>query len=147
MNGGFIMAKLYKDFFKDKDILFVGYSSRNNAYSREIYQALTNNQFKVYPYNKKENATYDLKVYKKLEELPAMPKNAFVLLNKNNTTAAVKELIGKGVKRILFRSAGNVDPAALAECEKAGVETAFGCPLMLYGTGFHKFHAFLAGVK
>jgi acyl-CoA synthetase (NDP forming) len=141
------MAKLSKDFFKDKEILFVGYSSRNSAYSREIYQAFTNHQYKVYPYNKKENASYDIKVYKTLEELPVMPKSAFVLLNKNNTAAAVKELINKGVKRILFRSASYVDPVTLAECEKAGVETALGCPLMLYGTGFHKLHAFFAGVR
>lgn len=138
------MAKLSKNFFKDKEILFVGYSSRNNAYSKEIYQAFVNNQFKVYPYNKKENATYDLKVYRTLEELPVMPKTAFVLLNKDNAAKGAKELIDKGVQRILFRSA---DTQTLAECAKAGVEATVGCPLMLYGTGFHKVHAFFAGVK
>jgi acyl-CoA synthetase (NDP forming) len=138
------MSKLYKDFFKDQDILFVGYSSRNNAYSKEIYQAFVNNQKKVYPYNNKEKAEYDVKVYQKLEELPVMPKSAFVLLNKNNAAKAGKELIAKGVQRILFRQA---DPEILAECAKAGVETAVGCPLMIYGTGIHKFHAFFAGVK
>ena len=144
MNGGYSMAKLYKNFFKDKDILFVGYSSRNNAYSKEIYQAFVNNQMKVYPYNKKENASYDVTVYKSLDELPMMPKSAFVLLNKSNAAKTVKELIDKGVQRILFRMA---DQDTLAECEKAGVEAIVGCPLMLYGSGFHKFHAFLAGVK
>jgi acyl-CoA synthetase (NDP forming) len=144
MNGGFSMAKLYKDFFKDKEILFVGYSSRDNAYSKEIYKAFVNNQKKVYPYNKKENATYDVKVYQKLEELPVMPKCAFVLLNKSNAAKEVKELIDKGVKRILFRVA---DPETLAVCANAGVEAAVGCPLMVYGTGLHKFHAFFAGVK
>lgn len=138
------MAKLYKNFFKDMDILFVGYSSRNSAYSKEIYQAFVNNQMKVYPYNKKENASYDVKVYKDLEELPVMPKSAFVLLNKSNAAKAVKELIDKGVQRILFRMA---DQETLAVCQKAGVEAIVGCPLMLYGKGMHKFHAFLAGVK
>lgn len=141
------MGKLYKDFFKDKEVLFVGYSSRNSAYSKEIFKGFTNNQFKVYPYNTKENATYDIKVYKNLAELPKMPKSVFILLNKENTTKAVKELIGKGVKRILFQSARTVDPATIAECEKVGIETAIGCPLMIYGTGMHKFHAFFAGVK
>ena len=138
------MAKLNKNFFKEKEILFVGYSSRNSAYSKEIYQAFINNQIKVYPFNKKENATYDVKVYQRMEELPVIPKSAFVLLNKGNAANEVKELIDKGVKRILFRSA---DAETLAECEKAGVEATVGCPLMIYGTGFHKFHAFLAGVK
>ena len=138
------MAKLYKNFFKDQDILFVGYSSRNNTYSKEIYQTLVNNQKKVYPYNKKADATYDIKVYHSLEDLPKMPKSAFVLLNKDNAAKAAKELISKGISRILFRTA---DQATLLECEKAGVEAVVGCPLMIYGTGMHKFHAFFAGVK
>ncbi len=141
------MNKVSKDFLKDGKVLFVGYSSRNSGYSKSIYQAFVNNQMKVYPYNTKENASYDVKVYNKLAELPVMPKDAFILLNKENTTKAVKELIGKGVKRILFHSAKSVDPATLAECEKAGIETAAGCPMMVYGTGFHKFHGLLAGVK
>ena len=141
------MVKISKDFFKDNEVLFVGYSSRNSAYSKSIYQAFTNNQMKVYPYNTKDNATYDIKVYENLAELPIMPKSAFILLNKENTTKAVKELIGKGVKRILFHSAKSVDPAILQECEKAGIETAAGCPLMVFGTGIHKVHAFFAGVK
>lgn len=141
------MKKLYKGFFSDKEVLFVGYSSRNAAYSKELFKGFADNNIKVYPYNTKENATFDIKVYKSLAELPVMPKTAFILLNKENTAKAVKELMGKGVKRILFQNAKNVDPATVAECEKAGIETAAGCPLMIFGTGFHKFHAFFAGVK
>lgn len=137
------MSKLYKTFFKDKDILFVGYSSRNSAYSREIYRAFVNNQMKVYPYNKKD-ASYDVKVYHSLDELPVMPKSAFVLLNKSNAAKVVKELIDKGVQRILFRVA---DQDTLEECEKAGIEAIVGCPMMIYGKGLHRVHAFLAGVK
>ncbi len=73
------MVKLSRSFFTDKDVLFVGYSSRNNAYSKEIFKAFTDNHMKVYPYNTKENATYDTKVYKSLEELPSVPKTAFIL--------------------------------------------------------------------
>jgi len=141
------VKKLYKEFFKDKEILFVGYSSRNSAYSKELYNGFSNNQIKVYPYNTKENASFDVKVYKKLEELPVMPKCAFILLSKENTAGAVKELIGKGVQRILFQSAKNVDRATVEACEKAGIEIAVGCPLMIFGGGFHKVHAFFAGVK
>jgi len=141
------VVKLNKDFFKDGEVLFVGYSSRNSAYSKGVYQAFANHNIKVYPYNTKENATYDVKVYKSLSELPKMPKAAFILLNKENTAKAVKQLLGKGVNRILFYSAKNVEPAILKECETAGVEAAAGCPMMIYGTGFHKLHAFFAGVK
>ncbi len=141
------MPKLSKDFIQDKEILFVGYSSRNNAFSKEIYTAFSNHGIKVYPYNTRIGGNFDMKVYHKLEELPSMPTTAFVLLNKDNTSKAVKELVNHGIKKILFRSKGSVDEALLAECNQVGIETAFGCPLMVYGTGFHKFHAFFAGVK
>jgi predicted CoA-binding protein len=142
------MIKLSKDFFKNSgEVLFVGYSSRNKAYSNSILQAFSNNHIKVFPYNTKDNAAFDTKVYKKLEELPVMPKTAYILLNKDNTAKAVKQLIDNGIQKILFYSKSTVDPATLAECDKAGVVTAVGCPMMLYGSGLHKFHAFFAGVK
>jgi predicted CoA-binding protein len=141
------MNKLSKGFFKDNEILFVGYSSRNKQYSNMVYQALTDNGFQVYPFNTKENASYDIKVYKKLEELPVMPKTAFILLSKDNTPKAVKMLAGKGIKRILFRNASFVDEETLKECEKQGIEMAAGCPMMVYGKGLHKFHALFAGVR
>ncbi len=141
------MVKLSRDFFTDKEILFVGYSSRNKAYSNSILQAFTNNNIKVYPYNTKDNAAFDIKVYKKLEELPVIPKTAFVLLNKANTPKAVKQLIENGVNKILFYNKSALDSAITAECESAGVEISVGCPLMVYGSGLHKFHAFFAGVK
>ncbi len=141
------MEKLNKGFFTDEDILFVGYSSRNSAYSKELFKGFTNNQIKVYPLNKKENATYDTKVYKSVSELPVIPKTAFILLNKENTSQSVKELMNKGIKKILFFSQKAVDEETRMECEKAGIETAYGCPLMIFGKGFHKVHAFFAGVK
>jgi predicted CoA-binding protein len=142
------MVKFSKSFFEnDKEVLFVGYSSRNKAYSNSVLQAFSNCQIKVYPYNTKEGADFDTKVYKKLDDLPVMPKSAFILLNKENTAKAVKQLIDKGIKKILFYSKSTVDPATLAECDKAGVVTSIGCPMMIYGTGFHKLHAFFAGVK
>ena len=139
------MVKFSKNFFQDKEVLFVGYSSRNKAYSNGILQGFSNNDIKVYPYNTKENAAFDTKVYKNFDELPVMPKSAFVLLNKSNSDKVVKELIDKGVKKILFYS--KIEPQLQLECDKAGVEIAFGCPLMAYGKGMHKIHAFFAGVK
>lgn len=141
------MEKLSKDFFSDGEVLFVGYSSRNNAFSKDVYQALTRGGIKVYPLNHRENAIFDIKVYKDLDELSAIPKCAYVLLNKDNAPKAVKQLADKGVKRILFQSKRNVEPGLLDECSKMGIETAVGCPMMIYGKGLHKIHAFFAGVR
>lgn len=142
------MVKFSKNFFKNDDVvLFVGYSSRNKGYSNSVLQAFSNCQIRVYPYNTREDAAFDTKVYKKLDELPGVPTSAYVLLNKDNTKMAVTQLIDKGIKKILFYSKNTVDPATIEECDRAGVVTAIGCPLMVYGSGFHKLHAFFAGVK
>lgn len=141
------MVKFGKNFFNEKDILFVGYSSRNEAYSNIVLQAFTNNNIKVYPYNTKENAAFNTKVYKRLDELPVIPKAAYVLLNKSNTAKVVKQLIDNGITKILFYSKNTVDSDTLSECEKAGVVTSIGCPMMIYGKGIHKLHALFAGVK
>lgn len=141
------MVQFSKEFFTDSEVLFVGYSSRNKAYSNSVFQAFTDQNISVYPYNTKDSADFDIKVYRKLDELPVIPKAAFILLNKTNTTRAARQLIENGVSRILFYSKNTVEPAVLEECDKAGVVSAIGCPLMIYGTGIHKLHAFFSSVK
>lgn len=141
------MGKLKKDFFTDNEVIFVGYSSRNHQYSNSIYQAFANNGIKVYALNNKESSQFGIKVFKKLSELPSSPKCAYVLLNRENTAKAVKQLVNNGVKKILFHSKKTVDQTTLEECNKRGIETAIACPMMILGSGIHRIHGFLAGVR
>ncbi|MFP4016555.1 MAG: CoA-binding protein [Halanaerobiales bacterium] len=138
------MTKLKKDFFSD-ELLFVGYSARNKGFSNKIYQTFSDNGIRVYPMNNKEN-NYDVKVYQTMEDLPTVPECAYVLLNKDNTKQVVKELVDNGVKKILFHNKKIVDSETLEECSKQGIETAVACPMMIFGSGIHKIHAFFAGV-
>lgn len=141
------MAKLDKDFFTDNEVLFVGYSSRNNTFCKEIYRTFSNKGIKVYPLNNKPNGSYDIKVYNDVNELPKVPKCAYVLLNKDNTKNVIKQLADSGVKKILFHSKKTVTPDTLNQCKEAGVETAVACPMMILGSGIHRIHAFFAGVR
>lgn len=141
------MPKLNQDFFINKEVLFVGYSSRNNKYSKAIYEAFSNNGIKVYPFNSKDNTKSDVKVYNSLDNLPTIPKCAYVLMNKNNTNKIVKQLADNGIKKILFHSSRTVEPATLDECNKMGIETAVACPMMIFGSGIHKIHGIFAGVR
>lgn len=144
------MAKLNKDYFLDGEVLFVGYSgngSKNRLFSQGVYQAFMRSGIKVYPLNNKENGSYDVKVYRNLNELPKIPRCAYILLNRENTGNAVKQLADSGIKRILFQNKKNVDPDVLAECSKRNIETAVACPMMILGSGLHKIHGFFAGVR
>ena len=141
------MTKFSKDFFNDKEVLFVGFSSKNKPFCMSIYKAMTNNGIKVYPMNNKSNSNFDIKVYKDFNELPKVPQSAFVLLNKNNAKKVIGQLKDKGIKKILFQSKMTADSEILNQCQQMGMETAIGCPLMLYGSGLHKLHGFFGGVK
>lgn len=140
------MKKLNKEFFKGNEVIFIGYSSKNQPFSKMIYDAFTKSGIKVYPVNCKEGASYDVKVYKTLDELPKMPETAYLLLKKENVQKIINELKDKGIKRILFQSKSIADASILEDCSKMGIETMVACPMMGFGTGFHRIHAFFAGV-
>ncbi len=142
------MSILNKDFFDGNEVLFVGYSGgKNQPFCKMIYEAFTKNGIKVYPTNTKTEGNYDVKVYRSLSDLPKIPKTAFVLVNKENARKELKELYENGIKRILFQSKRNIDDSILDECSKMGIETIVACPMMKFGTGFHRIHAFFAGVR
>lgn len=141
------MINLKNDFFTEKEILFMGYSSRVPQLSSMIYKAFTDAGMKVYPVNPKSSEKYDVKVYKDISELPKVPSIAYILLNNENAKAAVKQLKGSSVKKILFHRGKTADQSLLDECKEAGIETAVACPMMVFGSGLHKLHAFFAGVR
>lgn len=141
------MPKISKDFFTDNEVLFVGYSSKNQAFSKSIYEAFANNGIKVYPYNTGTDGKYDVKVYHTLDEIGRVPSTAFILLSTEHTHDTVRMLSDKGVKRILFQSKKVVDAQTLAACKDMGIEATVACPMMILGKGLHRIHAFFAGVR
>ena len=141
------MDNFSKDFYEGNEVLFVGYSGKNQGFSKMIYQAFTDNGIKVYPMNSKDGATYDVKVYKNFEELPQKPKTAFLLLNKENTRKVIQGLADNGIKKIQFQTKGNVDNAILEQCKNLGIKTIVACPMARFGKGLHRFHGYLAGVR
>ncbi len=141
------MVDLKKEFFPGDEVLFMGYSAKNQGFSSKIYQAFSNHGIKVYPLNSKESENYAVKVYKSIDELPRIPKTAYILLNKESTRKVIKELSNKGIKNIVFQRSGNVDRSILEECTRLGMKTIVACPMMSFGSGIHRFHGLLAGIR
>lgn len=146
-DGRCFMKNLRSEFFTDKEVLFMGYSSRTPQFSNGIYKAFTNAGIKVYPVNPKSTGKYDVKVYHDIGELPKIPSTAYILMNNENARKAVAQLKQSGVKKILFHRGKTADQALLDECADAGIETAVACPMMIFGSGLHRLHGMLAGVK
>lgn len=141
------MARISREFFSDNEVLFVGYSSRNERFCSDIMQAMMNAGLKVIPFNKKAGGTGQVKVFTSLDSIPKVPRTAYVLLSSENALKAVPELFDRGVRKMLFQNKRSATPAVLDECNKLGIETVIGCPMMVFGSGMHRFHGFLSGVK
>jgi predicted CoA-binding protein len=141
------MKKVSKNFFDNQEIVFIGYSRKYESFCKSIFQTLSNAGIKVYPVNNRSDARFDIKVYRDFSELPKIPSFAYVLTNQTNTGKLIPQLQEKGIRKILFQSKKNVDQATLDLCREKGIETAVGCPMMLYGSGIHKIHAFFASVR
>ncbi len=133
-------------FLSGDEILFVGYSRRNAAFSAEVMKAFVKAGKKVYPVNPKGGPA-GVEVYPSLEAVPARPALAYVVTSSANSARAIDALAARGVRRILFQSRRSADAALLERCAKLGIETAVACPLMAFGGGFHRFHGFLSGVR
>jgi acyl-CoA synthetase (NDP forming) len=141
------MEKLNKAFFDCKEILFIGYSGKYESFCNTVFQTLTNRGIKVYPLNSRSEANFNIKVYRSFNELPKTPSFAYVLTNQANSRKLLPQLKELGIKKALFQSKKNVDQATLDLCRENGIEAAIGCPMMLFGSGIHKIHAFFTGVK
>jgi acyl-CoA synthetase (NDP forming) len=137
--------RVSRSFFAAKEVLFIGYSKRNEAFCRAVREAFERSGAKTYPVNPRGDFG-DLRVYASMDEVPARPELAYVLTNKATTAGLVEALAAKGVVRAIFQSSMAVDGPTLDRCAKLGIETAVACPMMALGGGFHRFHGFLAGV-
>jgi hypothetical protein len=95
----------------------------------------------------KENVSFEFKTFKDFNELPNIPKIAYTILDLEDNRIMINELKGKGINKILFHSNNVVDQNILDECQKLGIETSVACPLLVYGSGLHRFHGFISGYK
>lgn len=141
------MKKISKDFFRGNEVLFLGYSSRNKGFCSSIMNAFVRNGIRVYPMNTRTGKDFGIKVYQDFSELPKVPDTAYVLLNSDNARKVIKPLKDMGVKRILFQNEKIADQDIREQCRELGIETAAGCPMMLFGSGLHRLHGFFSGVK
>jgi predicted CoA-binding protein len=140
------MKKIDKNFVENKEVLFLGVAQRYKMFSQMAYKGFVANGIKVFPVSV-DDESYGFQTYKSIDELPAVPKTAYTILDAPDTKKLVPKLKDKGVTKLLFHSANIYDDELVAQCQKAGIEVAASCPLMLYGKGLHRFHGFISGVK
>jgi hypothetical protein len=140
------MTKFSRDFFDKKDVLFIGDFNKYGMFSEMVLQTFSKNNISVLAMDSKQGNP-NIKSFKNFNDLPKIPSAAYTILDTDDNRNLLDDLKSRGIKKLLFHSKRIVDKDILDKCEKLGIETSICCPLMVYGTGFHKLHAFFAGVK
>ena len=135
-----------REFFTDDTLVMMGLSRKQGSFSRHVYNAFRKAGLKVFPVNINDSGADNKKIFNDITKIESVPKAAYVLMKKENAGRAYEDLKKAGIKKIMFHSKGLVDPQILTDCKENGIETAFGCPMMIFGGGIHKFHKFLAGL-
>ncbi len=135
-----------RSFISNNEILFLGYSSKKESFSRMLYKEFNKAGIDVYPVNPKKSDSYDVKVYNSHSELKKIPETAYILMNRDNSIAAFNTIKESGIKRVLFHNKKALTDEVLSSCIDNNIEAAAACPMMLIGGGFHKIHRFFAGL-
>lgn len=135
-----------RSFFEAEEVLFVGYSKKNEAFCKGVADAFEKRGAAVYPVNP-DPSKFARTVYADPSAVPARPKFAYVLTGKRRNVELVEALASLGVERVAFQSSMSADKELLARCAELGIKAVVACPMMALGGGFHRFHGFLAGVR
>lgn len=136
-----------RSYISNNEILFMGYSSKKESFSRMLYKEFNKAGIEVFPYNPGQEKDYDIPVFNAIDKMEKVPETAYILMKRENAARAVNDLEGTNVKRVLFQSKKLVPQEALDKCDEMGIETAFACPMMLIGGGIHKIHRFFASLS
>ena len=140
------MNKIDKNFVLNNEILFLGVSKQYKMFSDMAYDGFVKKNVKVFPV-RMDNEKYKYETFGSINEISSVPKTAYTIMDTSDNKKIMKDLKAKGVTKILFHSKNIIDDELLTQCKELGFEVAVSCPLMYYGSGLHRFHGFISGVK
>jgi len=141
------MGKLIpRSFFEADEVLFVGYSKKNEAFCKGVTEAFESKGATVYPVNPSPDK-FSRPVYPDIASVPGSVNFAYVLTGKAHNAQVVESLASRGIKKVVFQSRMSADGAILERCAELGMDAVVACPMMALGGGFHRFHGWLAGVR
>jgi predicted CoA-binding protein len=104
-----------------KTIAVVGYSNKPGRPSRDVFQALKDANYQVYPVNPTLEADGDLKVYPNLKSLPVKVDIVDIFRRAEDVPPVVEEAIEVGAKAV-WMQLGIVNEEAARRAESAGLQ-------------------------
>ena len=129
------MDQKIKKFFESKAFAVLGASSRRHKYGNKVLRCYLQNDLRVYPINPMEDQIEGLPVLRKIADLPTEVMSISIITPPSVTEKLVEEAITQGIRNIWMQP-GAESPAAIANCEKNGINVIAGGPCILVALGF-----------
>lgn len=135
------------EFIAQPVLALVGVSRAGNKFSNNTMAELRVKGYKVYPVNHSGGEANGEHLYTNLNELPATPGGALIMVKPEQAEAAVREAAEAGIRRVWLQQ-GAQSKAAIDAAKELGLTTVSGeCILMFAGASkFHNFHRWIAKV-
>lgn len=138
--------KSIETFLEEKKMAVTGVSRDPKKFGYQVYHALKNKGYEVYPLNPMTTEIDGERCYQNLSEIPSHVNNLLILSSRDKTVAIVKDAIKKGIKNIWIQQMSD-SKEAIDIATSGNVNLVSGQCILMFAEpveGFHKFHR---GVK
>ncbi len=115
----------------------VGASSNREKYGNKVLRCYQQNRRKAWAVNPKESSVEGAPTVASVAELPAEVKSISIITPPAVTEQVVQAAIAKGIENVWMQP-GAESPAAIAACEKAGVNVIGDGSCVLVVLGYHE---------
>jgi predicted CoA-binding protein len=124
-------------FFTSKAFGVVGASSRRHKYGNKVLRCYQQNGRRVIPVNPVEKEIEGLAVVVSVTELPAEVQSLSLITPPQVTEKVVEQAAAKGIRNIWMQP-GAESPAAIAFCQKQGMNLIADGSCVLVVLGYHE---------
>jgi hypothetical protein len=114
------MSYVTKVLKEKKTFAVVGVSAHKEKYGYEIFKALTDNGYLVYPVNPKYEAIDSHRCFKSLDDLPEKAEVVVTVVSPAITEKVVEDCVRLGIP-IVWMPPGSWSETAVKTCEENGI--------------------------
>lgn len=139
--------RIDRAFFDEDHVVLAGWTPRHGAWFDSVIKAFETQGTTVHLVSPRGGTHNGKTVHPTLDTLPVTPGLVCVFTRKETSATLVPALQARGIRKVAFASSLSGDTTLVQACRDRGMEAVTACPLMALGTGFHRLHGWLAGVR
>lgn len=140
------MEKLNKGFI-GKSLLVCGSTPKDKTHINILKKDFSKAGIDLFFMSPTPKTDFGFETYDSLADLPKVPDCAYILSDKDQTTEILRQVIGLGIKKILFYGPICYSEENERECQVNNIEARKGCPLIFCDVLPCRIHAFFGGYK